>query len=557
MSNIGEIISGLSASDTLLNGEMWTSDQVQLGQWNSLSVVIYTNSNCTFTSHWSAAGIYYDYTETTLITGGTAIQIPLITIDKWVYFTLLNTGSNQTVLRLNTYGTVTNNAVQVTFPSTQSVTIANQPIGVNVTNSTDLSQNLSIVKLNPYQDSQLNFQNIFRQARSSFAANNPTNSILPYMGWEATDAAISFYATDVYKISLSGFNVSGAGDVGKMSRFYSKSTTPVIPDKTVVVTFATLFIDNNPTSNIYYSDEQVGFGLPYASLDVRWECGFSVGKGPPVAWNGTYTKFRVATWGNGNVSYITQNNFNLDVLNGTGASGMTLNVTALNIYRIRIRYGWTTFVVFSVLNPATGLYVDFHSIITNSSVVPEPILASRLMIDSVNQLSAPGAVGDAGSATASFATYIESGSVIKPGYPISYSVSTSTNTTETLIVVFDNSDNFKSHNSSIVTVLDEISVSSESTASLIIRLYKNTTYTPGVALNYLNSDYSPMEYTNSATFSSSGILVAQYTIGPNGSMSKDVKGIIINPTENLVVRGQLTSGSATNCNYCFRFSHYM
>ncbi len=552
MSSIGEIISELCTSSPLLSGGTWTSNQIQLGQWNSLSVIVYCDTNCTFTSHWSASGIYYDYTETYNITANTPIQFSIVTLDKWMYFTLINFGTNQTVLRFNTYGTVTNNAVQVKFPNSVTVNVANQQL--------DLGGNPYMVKLNPFQDAQINLRNVEQITKSLFSAEpNLDVAIKPTMKYEVTDSAISYFATDSNMISLKGFVVSSAADVDKFARFYSNSVTPIVIDKTMVVSITTLFNDTDQSSNYYYSDEQVGFGLTTDSSSTTWYTGFSIGKGEPALWGSTYTKFRIRRWNNGTATTVTQNNFNLDVLNGTGLSGMVLDTTKLNNYLIKFKVGGTTQAVFSVLNPSTGKYVDFHSVTNaNTQTTPGYNLGCRLIIESVNK-SEIATVGDvAGSSTSSFATYIESGNTIKPGYPISFGTNCDIATSETHIALLYNNEAFHSNRSSIPLVISDLSFSSDSSAStLTIRLYKNTTIT-SASFSDVNEFYSPLQYTTATfTVGDKGVIVGTYSVGPHGWFTQKPKGIILNPGENLMIVGQLNTGSASNVNCAITFLQYI
>ena len=538
----------------LAGGASFTTIKRQILEYASLNISFYSNETFDIKVYFSDDGTNFDVTTDFTYNPSTSngsISTPCL--GAWTQIKITNTSIFTTSsIRMYVYGSITNSVTTAVFQTGSGA----PHVIVDSGDITIDNQGLSVVNPNPFQDSQLNFQNIYPQSRTTFTLNDPTDDILPFMKWAADDPTISYYATDINKIGLAGFNVSGAGDVGKIARFYSSCITPMIIDKNIIVDITCRFRDPSPNSNVYYSDEQVGMSPMQDNLVATWTGGFSIGKGAPVAWGSTYTKFRI---GLGGSLYVTQNNFNIDTLDGNGPSGFTLDITKLNKYRITFNGGGTVQILFSVFNPSTQQYINFNKYTDDGTTIsPSQVTGFGLTIDSVNQASSATPANAAGSDVASFATYIDSGSVIKPGYPISYGTTVSTATTETVIVVIDNSNVYKTKPRLIPAVLDEISLSSSSTTnSLTVRIYKNSIFTAIAPLDYINPSYSPLLYTPSATITaSSGLLIAQYTLCPSSNITKDINGIIINPEENLVITGQLTGGSSSSATYCLRFSHY-
>lgn len=58
--------------------------------------------------------------------------------------------------------------------------------------------------------------------------------------------------------------------------------------------------------------------------------------------------------------FVAQTDWNIDKMDGTGPSGVTLNPQSRNIYQIR--YQWLGYgaIVFSITDPATGIFKDVH-----------------------------------------------------------------------------------------------------------------------------------------------------------------------------------------------------
>lgn len=61
-------------------------------------------------------------------------------------------------------------------------------------------------------------------------------------------------------------------------------------------------------------------------------------------------------------TWVYQSSFNLDPLDGTGASGITLDPTKLNVWQIELQWLGAGAITYSVENPTTGRFVPFHRI---------------------------------------------------------------------------------------------------------------------------------------------------------------------------------------------------
>ena len=86
---------------------------------------------------------------------------------------------------------------------------------------------------------------------------------------------------------------------------------------------------------------------------------------------GTFT--RVATGADYTLTFISSSQFNIDKLNGTGESGMTINPQKGNVYEVDFQYLGFGNARFAVENPETGRFIDCH-MIKNANARTTPVL---------------------------------------------------------------------------------------------------------------------------------------------------------------------------------------
>lgn len=86
---------------------------------------------------------------------------------------------------------------------------------------------------------------------------------------------------------------------------------------------------------------------------------------------GTFT--RVAAGTNYTLTFIPSSQFNIDKLDGTGESGMTINPQKGNVYEVDFQYLGFGNARFAVENPETGRFIDCH-MIKNANARTTPVL---------------------------------------------------------------------------------------------------------------------------------------------------------------------------------------
>ncbi|KKP35705.1 MAG: hypothetical protein UR26_C0002G0005 [candidate division TM6 bacterium GW2011_GWF2_32_72] len=219
-----------------------------------------------------------------------------------------------------------------------------------------------------------------------------------------------------------------------------------------------------------------------------------------VGFNGT--AFSVLYRDNMADTYVSQANFNLDKLDGTGSSGFTIDPTKINIFKIT--YGWlgTAPVTFYVWKP-DGNWVAFHRFqFPNSRTTPTvenptlPIRAEATNLGNTTNLELRTVCWNAGlvGETKGLRSY----SILTEG--------TSSKTVDKPIISIRNKDTFATKINK--TTIQAIGANFGVAASRLTRfkIFKNATLTGAAFVDY-NSQLSAVQIDTSATVQTGGTLV--------------------------------------------------
>ena len=137
--------------------------------------------------------------------------------------------------------------------------------------------------------------------------------------------------------------------------------------------------------NLHYATGQGGLCLLTAV--------FTTGASGSTQWAGfantldaLFFGYSGATFGvnrryNGTDNFIAQSSWNVDKMDGTGPSGMTLDPTKGNVYKIQ--YQWLGFgnIKFYIENPATGTFQNVHNIQYPNSATTTSLLNPAMQIN--------------------------------------------------------------------------------------------------------------------------------------------------------------------------------
>lgn len=233
-------------------------------------------------------------------------------------------------------------------------------------------------------------------------------------------------------------------------------------------------------------------------------------------------------------TFITQNQWNVDKMDGTGTSGIVLDTTLGNIYKIqylRLEFGNINFYIESA---ETGQFVLVHQIeYTNNNTAPS---LSNPGIQLMAQVSSTG--GEIYMELSSMGLYTEG--IFNPHLGIRNNISDS-NTIDTTIVTtlsIRNDSVFFSITNQLMVFPDQMSIlnASDSNTDALFSLYLNPTVDTAPTFFQVNPN-SCVSYSIDVSTFSGGTFVGSFGLS-NGS-SKSIKiedyGLELSPGDVLVI----------------------
>lgn len=158
---------------------------------------------------------------------------------------------------------------------------------------------------------------------------------------------------------------NGYGDGAAYVSIYPKRFAKYRPGQGILTRFTAMF-STGVTGTIQFAG--CGFLEPTSNAIVD---GFGIGYDGTqlsILWYNNYTK----------VGSIPQASWNLDTLQGTGASGMTLVPQNLNVFQCRYQYLGGGDLSFYIMNPLTARWILFH-VIQNAGTQKVPIFSNPTM----------------------------------------------------------------------------------------------------------------------------------------------------------------------------------
>ena len=263
----------------------------------------------------------------------------------------------------------------------------------------------------------------------------------------------------------------------------------------------------------------------------------------------TGTTFGFQQWRNENLIEVAQSAWD-DPLDGTGASGMTLDQTKLNVWAIAYQYlGGGSLLLFIVDD--TSFYVPVHTIkYANLNTVPSSYNPNYTFMIHVDNL---GTTSDLIIKSASTAYFIEGKTKHTELQQAIFSsdIQEKTSiTTEIAIFTIRNKSTYASKTNYIDVILEIITASVEASAPnnlATIRVVRNATLGGTPSYSDINTADSVIEIDTAGTTVTGGELLFPISLaGKNDKTFHDVKGhgFIVSPGETITV-ASLSAGSAT------------
>lgn len=270
-----------------------------------------------------------------------------------------------------------------------------------------------------------------------------------------------------------------------------------------------------------------------------------------VGYNGTQFSILYSNSSSGSTvqTIIPATTFNIDLLNGTGPSGIVFNGSTLNVFKVQ--FGWlgTAPIIFSILRQ-DGTWWKFHIILRpNNFTVPSiaiPMLQLRAEV--LNAGTTTGAKISTASWDAS--TVGQKTENIVRTYEFFRNLpSAALTTSEAPIFTIKNNStfNFKANYMNVGLIFAS-GCSSGTTSIATYRLIKNATLT---GATYAVTPYSPscVSIDNAATVTTSGTPVASFISSNNIPFNlplANVFDVVLAPNETLTFTGFLDVTDNTN-----------
>lgn len=255
------------------------------------------------------------------------------------------------------------------------------------------------------------------------------------------------------------------------------------------------------------------------------------------------TTFSIFRFANDAVTKIAQANFD-DPLDGSGASGMTLDHQKLNIFAIRFQYLGAGRIDFLIEQQSTGDLVIFHTIdYANQFTTPSvhnPNFHFTMFVDN------KGTTSDITINSSSYAYFVEGKtSQIELHQPQQSSeiISKGSVSTETAIFTIRNKASYALKNNFIDLLLETISASIEANnANNLgeIRLVKNATIGGTPSFSDINTSDSIVDIDVAGTTVSGGKTIFNHTLaGKNDNIFELIESlkILLNPGETITLAG--------------------
>jgi hypothetical protein len=263
-----------------------------------------------------------------------------------------------------------------------------------------------------------------------------------------------------------------------------------------------------------------------------------------IGYNGTsfgimYRRNSVDTW-------VNQASFNLDKLDGTGASGITLDPTKLNIFQITIGYLGGRGCRFAVMSPISGDWVVFHDYNLSGALTSQTQSVNPTMtfgIQAINTTNNTNIVVRSGSVGMFIIGLRE-----RIGSTYGQNNFKSVATTETNILTIRNNSTMNGAANQAQLRVRSISVSTVAAVPVVFKLIKNTTLGGVPAYTNVDATNSIAAFDIAGTTVTGGNIQFNTTVGANGNAFIDLTGfdIFLAPNDTLTCTAASISGAAAN-----------
>jgi len=348
------------------------------------------------------------------------------------------------------------------------------------------------------KDGRENFNGIFgekyvslRKPKFSFNFNYPadTRKVIVTQINGGTSTYVNSLLTE-----QTGTNIAGK------AVWQTKSSLRYSAGRDAEIMFTALF-----TAGVANSSQRIGL---FDDLDGLW-----------VGFNGV--DFGVSVRRDSVDGFVAQSNFSEDKLNGTGASGFTLDKTKLNIYRIVYGYlgvapvyysifggeehGWVTFHIHNVANKVVSTYIKKPYLPIRSEVINSGNNTNLKMQHGSFYAGVIDGINSPDKSSRQFSAQVTK------AIPIS---------TNAVIGIFHNKPIFQTVVNNIEAKLLKIGIGVDGTKTSTISLYKLSAIPTGTTFVDVDTTNSTMELSSVGTISLVGaMLLDSWALGKTDSVN--------------------------------------
>ena len=536
MSNIGDILPGLSTSTPLAGGGLWVSNAIILGQYNSLTITCKTDQNCSLLVKCSSDGVNWDYQDDEYgFQAGIADYVVLITINKWIQLELNNVTANaQSYLRLNSYGTVADSNINVKISGIPQIDVSNLP--------TSAFGDIRISESSP--ESSLIFE-------TGTTGNMLTGTwALPYQGIKTWSTATS---------TLVGATMTISNGVLSFGPNFQQTDRAILqgptyghkPGEGIIARFTGFFVQGIKNVNFDHPTLQyIGVGNSDFSVDHRPTNGYYFGYGDETLSGTGQNNFGIVYIRGGVKTFIPKTSWNVD--NCDGSSLMpAIDFSKLNSFAIQTQFLGIGDINFYVVNPSTGGYRLVHRINRlNSLITPADLKDNSFGFQMFMELASPALpatltdnIGSTG-----FMTAIQ-GSLSSEATRASLEGGKNTISTEAAVFSIRCDSTFYSLVNNLPICIDFVSSSANGTKNAIIRMYRNSDLT-GPVWTTPYPTLVPVSKDTTATFGASkGTCIFSFVLDKAGKEVVDLHGLhlYIHPGDTITFSGESVANTDIYC----------
>ncbi|EJO5347269.1 hypothetical protein NRP93_001346 [Clostridium botulinum] len=261
------------------------------------------------------------------------------------------------------------------------------------------------------------------------------------------------------------------------------------------------------------------------------------------------TDFSVLRIQNGTPNWTSQTNWNVDKMDGSGPSGMSLDPTKGNVYTIQ--YQWLGFGVISfyITSTTTGQPILVHKIqYPNTAIVPSVYNPSfPLTAKVINNGNTSNIVLKTPSAMA-FCEGDGYSQAIVTRNSISNSVSLSTPTDQNVLTLL-NSSTFAGKTNRTHIRLDFISATTEGAKAVTFKLIRNASFGTSLTYNSINANTSVIQYSPTQTSATNGVQIFTFETPINSGAQLFLNSLNINiaPGETITLQATSSNNTQVDC----------